>query len=341
MTVNVKPSPEKGPCQSLTETGSQGVDIPKLAQSFPVCGKWQRLGALALDMLLLIALGFTALYALKDFYGELALYDRWIGLITITLYFGIWNSEIGQGQSPGKRILKIQVVNKQGTTLSLVKSLGRSVVLLSPFFYGHVIYPYQTGIQLYNSLVTIYVIAFGPGIILFYFFNERTRQSLHDFAVGSVVVKKNRMNVWVAPPATQESQLNKAGILMALSFLFSIYQGYLSKNILEKTFSSEEMAEIHQIYRTLNKKEDYAWAAVTQGLANSYLVVEVIFKNNPSLEDWDYKMEEVARRVRAVSPLSKELKVLVVRGEYGLSFGLVRANTTYQKNFTPEYWYSK
>ena len=64
---------------------------------------------------------------------------------------------------------------------------------------------------------------------------------------------------------------------MALSFLYSIYQGFLSIDILDRTFSSEEMNQIQQIHEVLNSEEDYAWGAVTQGAAGSYLVVKVHF----------------------------------------------------------------
>ena len=323
-----------------SEMGNHSLISEPLKPSFPVCGTWRRVGAFVLDFLILMVFGFGIIDALQGYYGDLALYDRWIGLFALISYFGIWNSRIGNGQSPGKRILKIQVVDAKGQTISLGRSLGRSFILLSPFFVGHIIFPYQTGLQLYNSLMTMVVLTLSPGLILFYFFNERTRQSLHDFAMHSFVVRKNFEHEWITPPPTKQKQLNKAGLLMALSFMYSIYQGFLGTPVLDQTFSSREMNEIEQIYEVLNSEEDYAWAGVTHGVARSYLAVYVIFKNPPKMGDWETELKEVAQKIRRTSPLSKELDALIIQGYYGLNFGFCQVSSSFQKNFTPEYWYS-
>ena len=207
--IDIDEIPDQDPLRSSNELKTPPHKVSNPLQSlFPICGTWSRVGAFALDVLIIMSVGFGIIYVLDGYYGVFALYDRWIGLIAMISYFGIWNSKIGNGQTPGKRLLKIQVVDKKGHTISLIQSMVRSFILLSPFFIGHIVYPYQTGLQLYNSLVTMLVITLSPSLILYYFFNKRTRQSLHDFAARSFVIRKVVHDERVEPPATPNKRIS-------------------------------------------------------------------------------------------------------------------------------------
>jgi uncharacterized RDD family membrane protein YckC len=106
-------------------------------------------------------------------------------------YFGVMNSHIFNGLTIVKKILKIKVVDALNSTISLPKSLLRYSFLAIPFSLN--------GAQIANEAVLSYlmyplsIIVFGGlfSISYLYVFNRKTRQSLHDLAVGSFVVNEN------------------------------------------------------------------------------------------------------------------------------------------------------
>lgn len=116
-------------------------------------------------------------------------WERWIGFAIALLYFAPLNSRLGGGQTIGKRALQIRVVSKTGALLSLGRSGARSTVLMLPYFLNGMPIPIAFLNAAGSALFS--VIVFGGGLAIPYLivFNARTRQSLHDLAVGSYVVR--------------------------------------------------------------------------------------------------------------------------------------------------------
>lgn len=99
-----------------------------------IAGFWRRIAAFLLDALILFLIG-KVIGVL--FYSVLVHIDgpaRLIGFAVALAYFGIFNSHIGEGQTPGNRLLGICVVDAQGEPLSLPRALARCAVLGAPFF---------------------------------------------------------------------------------------------------------------------------------------------------------------------------------------------------------------
>jgi len=110
-----------------------------------------------------------------------------IGFFLALPYFGILNSRAGNGQTIGKRLLSLQVVDCNGDTLSFSDSLLRYFVLAIPFYLGNVAFPVTRTPWIASALFTM--VTFGGGAATAYLiaFNRRTRQGLHDLAVDSFV----------------------------------------------------------------------------------------------------------------------------------------------------------
>jgi len=153
-----------------------------------ISGFWNRIAALIIDCILLGIVGQTLGLILGEFFVKIGVWGLVIGFAIAMAYFGILNSKLGHGQTLGKRILKLRVVDSNNEPIELVKSLARYCILAIPYF--------LTGEQIPDEVWTppwIYIwfmLSLGGGfsILYLYSFNRVTRQSLHDIAVGSYVV---------------------------------------------------------------------------------------------------------------------------------------------------------
>ncbi|MCG8512004.1 MAG: RDD family protein, partial [Rhodospirillales bacterium] len=160
----------------------------------PIAGFWRRVAAFLVDTVILaiplMVVGFTFF----EWAVGLGQAGRLVGFTVALLYFGLLNSRINGGQTLGKRLLRIRVIDRTGEMLSPARSVLRFLVLWVPYFLNGVFFdaPFETmGMLDYLLGLLIVFVVFGGLLAIIYLliFNRRTRQSLHDLAVGSFVVR--------------------------------------------------------------------------------------------------------------------------------------------------------
>lgn len=152
-----------------------------------ISGFWRRLFAFALDYLILGISLYIAGFLLFDFFSYLGQWGRLLGFSVGFIYFGILNSSVGKGQTIGKRIMDIEVVDKTGGHISLYRSFLRYTILGIPLFLkGNFILPTVAILGWFLGFITM---GFFGAIIYLYIFNRKTRQSLHDLITGTYVIK--------------------------------------------------------------------------------------------------------------------------------------------------------
>jgi RDD family protein len=113
--------------------------------------------------------------------------DRLSDLRFTLSYFAVMASEVKGGQTIGQRLVHIQVVNRDGTLVTLSGSTARYLMLLVPFILTSEILPPRTPYTIVTSFDTVISVT-GLAIVYLYLFNRRTRQSLHDLATHTFVV---------------------------------------------------------------------------------------------------------------------------------------------------------
>lgn len=153
-----------------------------------ISGFWRRICALLIDTLILGAAGLVLGLLLESFFVQIGAWGRLIGFSIALIYFGVMNSSITGGQTIGKKVLKLRVVDSKNTPISLGKSIIRYFILGIPFSLN--------GAQISNEVMLsilmypLTLIIFGGlfSIFYLYIFNRITRQSLHDLLVGTYVV---------------------------------------------------------------------------------------------------------------------------------------------------------
>ena len=147
----------------------------------------RRFFAFLIDSIIITLAGNLSGLFFGDFYAQLGNSGLLIGAITVLLYFGICNSKITNGQTLGKKLLKIRVVNRNSEAISVPKSFLRALCFA--------IFMLINGSSIANSVpiplvIILGTLTFSIPILEIYFVivNRNTLQSLHDLLTDSFVV---------------------------------------------------------------------------------------------------------------------------------------------------------
>lgn len=176
------------------------VAPPPLPPASPIAGFWRRLFAYVIDRLILGAAGYVAGIFLFETLMRTGPWGRLIGFGIALLYFGTLNSGLAGGQTLGKRLLKIKVVGEDGAGLPLVWSWVRAAILALPTFLSGVMLPSDLMTSWINTMMAFVAFGLSGALIYLFIFNRATRQSLHDLAVSSFVVRAESVAAPPAPP---------------------------------------------------------------------------------------------------------------------------------------------
>lgn len=266
---------------------------------------WPRLGALAIDCVLLGIVGMLLGAVLFDPLARMGMYARLIGFAIALGYFGICNSRIGGGQTLGKRWLQVRVVDADGRLLSLPRSLLRYVVLGLPFFVNGL--PLSTSQAMSPLGDVLALIVFGGmfAIGYLYVFNRRTRQSLHDLAVGSYVERFERTARPVPFPRIWRGHLIAIALIAAIAlsipvvakrFLSSpMFAGMLPMSNLLSAQPHVMSSQVMRGWSSFNGHTTHSLQAslrldipATEDAANAKRIAQLMAKADPKIAEEDF-----------------------------------------------------
>jgi uncharacterized RDD family membrane protein YckC len=310
------------------------VDPPMVSASpLIIAGFWRRLFALVIDLLMLGALGMIIGGLFFDPLARIGEAAKLIGFVIALAYFGLCNSRVFGGQTLAMRWLGLRVVDAQGDTLSLPRSMLRYVVLGVPFFAnGTTFSP-----QLMLSSVLGYVLAlivFGGilSIIYLYIFNRRTRQSLHDLAVGSYVVQ--------AVPKTGEAAFPPIwkGHLVVVAVLALLALG--APAVARRLAGTTTFAGMLPMYRMLSTQPHVMSVKVVRGrfYFNSKVThsIQVALRLDAPMTDDDAMAKHIAQMVAKSDPDIASEDTVQVTLSYGYTMGISSGWKSHGYSFKPD-----
>ena len=190
------------------------------AATAPFAGFWRRVAAFLVDGVILGLIGYALGLLLFDTFVRMGPWGRCVGFAVALAYFVPQESGRGGGQSLGKRLLRIRVVDAQGRALSPARGAARFAVFGIPYFLDGAVLPMN--VATFAGGVPFAALALGGMLALAYLlvFNRRTRQSLHDLAVGAFVVlasERPRLAPGPGPARAWGGHRVIAGALIALA----------------------------------------------------------------------------------------------------------------------------
>ena len=254
---------------------------------------------------------------LFDTLARLGAYARIIGFIIAILYFGILNSRIGNGQTLAKRWLGLRVVDGRGLCLSLPRSLLRYTVLGLPFFFNYLPMDFRTTPVLVYTLVSLVLFGGMFSIFYLYIFNRRTRQSLHDLAVGTYVVNVNPGGLRLPPVTMWRGHLVVVGLIALLALVApSIGELFAHQASFQPMLAVQQqlLQQPHVRNAGFVDGESYLY---TNGKSQThrYLQAELTL-DAPIISDSDVA-KAAARVIQAAYPEKSKQATIVVRMTYG------------------------
>lgn len=299
-----------------------------------ISGFWSRLFAFLIDGAILSFAGLILGQIAFDFFARLGGWGSLLGFGIALLYFGLFNSYLGKGQTIGKRMVQIKLVDRNSKEISVVNSFIRSAILLAPFFLNQALIPQSVTLSPIGYPVCFIIFGIGGAIIYLYIFNRKTRQSLHDLAVDTFVVKAlNSMPVESA--RIWRGHLKAIGFWSAIVICFSIASPILSRRglfleLLEIQQQIQSTGQVHLATAMIGKQKIAGKGAQTFFKSNA------VWKTRP--ENPDAAAATVASIIISRYRDIMEKDFLIILVSYGYDIGISRKWETSYMCHTPKEW---
>ena len=296
----------------------------------------RRFFAFLIDSIIITLAGNLSGLFFDDFYAQLGNSGLFIGAITVLLYFGICNSKITNGQTVGKKLLKIRVVNRNSEAISVPKSFLRALCFA--------IFMLINGSSIANSVPIPLVIILGTLTfsilileIYFVIVNKNTLQSLHDLLTDSFVVS--------AKSECQISYTNNKSFLYGAAIipviLLIIFSGI---NLFAKNTYVADMVKIIDVinkelpvYNTSMYRHSETTTALSgESSTTKYINVSTIKKNKN--EDYEALAIKIAKIVFDSKFTFNEGESLCITIVEGYDIGIANNYTSKNINGTLEEW---
>ncbi|MES2103159.1 MAG: RDD family protein [Pseudomonadota bacterium] len=310
-----------------------------IEENLSIAGFWKRLLALFVDSLLLGLVGLILGLFFADYFSSIGGWGRAVGFAIAWPYLGIMNSRMCGGQTIGKRLLKLRVVSIDGAKLSIDKSLLRAAVFCLPVFLNGAAFSAEILQSWFVYVLTIVVFGFGLSTVYLYIFNRKTRQSLHDLVVGSIVVKtvNSPESVSMVPPWRGHY------VVTTLILVASAIGPYFVLKLVD----TEPFTGLLPLQKTLASEPGVTSANVGSGSTifkstnaaaqtREYLSANVITANKNA--DFDAMANHLAGIILAEYPASSGKDIISVAIAHGYDIGIASAWRSRNFAFSPSDW---
>jgi uncharacterized RDD family membrane protein YckC len=298
-------------------------------------GFWRRLGALVVDALVLGAVGFPLGLLLGERFAPVGTPARLIGLLVIVPYLGILGSQIGNGQTLGKRVLRLRVVDADGRCLPLSRAFARAALLSLPWIFNGIRFGSPGPVVLAMLwFAGILIFGLGGAIIGTFVLNRPTRQGLHDLFVGSYVIEAGGLGLRVPAVSTRRPMLASA-VWIGLVAAGTTAMVTWGPNLMASRFPPVLFERIAAIpgANSMEIKNITTWGAGR----TSKVVVGVVWYGAPP-EGTRQTAREVAAAILENHPDAASVPTLVVTVVRGWDIGIASLTSSENVVQTPAQW---
>jgi uncharacterized RDD family membrane protein YckC len=297
----------------------------QLSDTRTIAGFWRRWAAFLLDVLALGIVGWIAGLFLAETFIRLGAWGRLLGFSVSLVYFGVLNSRLANGQTLGKKLLKIKVVSRSGSPLSVASAFLRFLPIGAPWFLNNAQLPGYILFSAWIYILGILVFGVGLSVLYLYLFNRTSRQSLHDLIVGSYVVTSNATSP-VPAKAPGKGHLVVCTILVVAS---GVVPFFMKKLVADEPFLSlmkvyhAVSAEPFVLSAQVNKGMNFASKSAPEKNTHDFLSV-IAYCKEPDIENPELAKRLALLAISADSSI-KSLDSIQITLVYGYDIGIASA----------------
>ncbi|WP_136796257.1 RDD family protein [Desulfosediminicola ganghwensis] len=303
-----------------------------------ICGFWRRAASFFIDILILGLFGILLGLFFSQQFVVLGGWGRIVGFAIAALYFGVLNSRILNGQTVGKKIFGIQVVDENGQLIDIWKSLIRYSIIGVPFFLNGAQISANVLHSVWLYLVAFLVFGVGLSIVYLLVFNRNTRQSLHDFLVGTYVIKIRNAEMSTLKRVWR-FHYGVCATLLVTSLCIPILVKHLSQ--------TEFFAELLDVQERVQSLPTVAHASISDGKTTfrpvdgdatltTYIKCDALLSIDETANE--VLAAEIADAILATHTKSSERNVIHVALIYGYDIGISSFWRSNSYSFSPAQW---
>ena len=297
---------------------------------------WTRVWALLIDSIFLGFIGFLLGLTIQDFLISIGNYGLLFGLIITIAYQTICNSELASGQTLGKRIMDIHVVDIHGETIKPGKSFLRALILSFPYFTFSLTIPGLSDTSVISIIKTGVLFSIVLGVVVIYIFNRQTRQSLHDLITGTYVTTTEENEDASTIPTVTRTPFYVYGGLVTLLIGFGIYS---------MNWKAPELKNIVSVYTQVSEIDGVLSANVVEhtsyfnGAQTLAYETKLQVKTLPDDElEKDEMVRETVKTILSNVPNINNFDVIVISLNRGFNIGIASKNSTKFVSYSPQKW---
>jgi uncharacterized RDD family membrane protein YckC len=312
-----------------------------------ISGFWRRTSAFAIDSLVLGLIGMALALLLFDVLSMIGQWGRLIGFVIGAAYFTLLEGDVGgRGQSLGKQIMRIKVMQCRGGVLSRLSARQaclRYVIVAVPLVLGGIGFIDTTVLQMpgmkWLTLTNgVLISLWTAGLLYLLAFNRPTRQSLHDLATSSVVVRETATHSTLSPIAKKHYVIMMAaGVLVtSAGAIVNRFAASGMESLYEVQQAALSVAGVSQAGIAISNVRQFGSA---QQFSKTVTTISVVSRN-PALES-DRCVDAVGKAAfSSSSNLVKQDLVTIVCGR-GVELGIASWHRRYFDTLTPSQWLEK
>lgn len=298
-----------------------------------MAGFWIRCGAFFIDFIILAFVGGLLGFCFSHFFISLGNYAPLVGFVIALLYFGYFDSYLGNGQTPGKRQVKIKVVNARDRHLSPFRAGLRFTFFSFPFFIDKInLLNVLTNSEIHqraNSFLAFWMLA----MIYLAFFNSKTRQNLHDLAVGSYVVSTRHPGT-LSPQPMWKGHLLIMALLLILTIAGNARFGKSDSPFLDRQELQKVIRDNPEILSISSKTQTESDSEDDSNDTTNLIVTVQCQRRIPSQRAIT---RQLVQMVLNHAPLGN-LHYITIKLSSGYSIGIYESYKTKTFRHTPDEW---
>ncbi|TVQ91822.1 MAG: RDD family protein [Bacteroidetes bacterium] len=314
---------------------------------------WTRLLAFVIDKFILGVGGGILGLVFRDFFAQLAQHGVLVGFFISWVYFGLLNSKLTGGQTPGKMALNIRVTDADGNPVQPGKSFLRALVYIFPLYLLNYSFGIPEG-SVFNVIWTVLVGSLLFMIPIHMLLNKPVYQAIHDIMSGTFVIRTEayqRQEYLTSP-------LRRIWIAGGVA-LVVIVAGITLTNNWKRGEIHQTFAEMRALQKEIRTIEDIAQVIVSKGrsittqtgvdgsVRHDFLTIKIWTTGNydlfglaqPDLEN-DRVLRNVVTKVLNEYPDVDQLSQIRVNIAYGYNIGIARSSRSITLIKSPEDWRS-